>query len=142
MRILFRLIVVAIVALGVALLLVDRGRYGGDSHRELSPAERDAKAVEAAHRLEAEAKRNLVEHADGRHCLNPATGTHTGIVAFVTAKLHDPASFEHLGTEITPVNLKGQHLLKMRYRARNESGGTYEASETFVVQNSDCSYER
>ena len=142
MRLAFRLIVLLIVLGGIALLLVDRSRYGGTAEPEASQPERDLQAVASAKALEERARRNLVEHPDGRHCLDPATGMHPGVTAYARARVRDPASFEHVATELAPVNLDGQHLLNLTYRTRSQNGGTRQVSETFVMQNSDCSFER
>ncbi len=142
MRRTFRLIVLFLVALGVGLYIADRSAYRRQPHAAVSQAERDQATLDAAHALEAKAKRTLAEHGDGRHCLDPRTGTHPGVVAWVKARLADPASFEPVATEMTPANPHGQHLLKLTYRAQRADGSPYQVSETFVVENSDCSFER
>ena len=142
MRLVYRLIVLAIVFVGVTLILIDRNQHAHEPAPERNKAEREREAIAAARALEDRARRNLAEHPDGRHCLDPRSGTHDGVIAFTRAKLQDPASFEHVSTVLAPVNMDGQHLLTMRYRARNAAGRFYDMSERFVVQNSDCSFER
>ena len=142
MRLAFRLIVLLVVLGGIALFWIDRDRYGGTVDPKASQPERERQAVAAAKALEERARRNLVEHPDGRHCLDPATGMHPAVTAYARARVRDPASFEHVATELAPVNLQGQHLLKLTYRTRSENGGPRQMSETFVMQNSDCSFER
>jgi hypothetical protein len=142
MRLVYRLIVLVMVLGGMGLVVIDRARQAEQPGFELTPAEQERRAIAAAKSLEDRARRNLAEHPDGRHCLDPRTGTHPGVIAFTRAKLHEPASFEHVATEIAPVNINGLHLLRLQYRARNQAGGTYDMSEQFVVQNSDCSFER
>ena len=142
MRRTFRLILVFLVVLGVWLYIADRDAYRRHEKVPATAAEKEAATLAAARELEAKAKRNLVEHADGGHCLDRQTGTHPGVVGWVRAHLADPASFQAIATEMTPANNHGQHLLKLTYRARRADGGDYQTSETFVVENSDCSFER
>jgi len=142
MRLTFRLIVVFLVALGVWLYIVDSDAYRRQPSAPASVAEHEAATLAAVRALEDKARRNLAEHADGRHCLDPKTGMHPGVIAWVKARLADPASLQPVATEMTPANNHGQHLLKLTYRARRADGGDYQASETFVVENSDCSFER
>jgi len=142
MRITFRLILVAIVVLAVGLWAVDRSNRQRHDETSLSAKEHEAAMLARARQLEAQAKRNLREHRDGHHCLDPKTGALPGIYAYVQARLSDPASFVPVATEITPASPGGQHLLQLTYRAARADGGTFQRSETFVVQNSNCSFER
>jgi hypothetical protein len=141
MRLTFRLIVLALLALGVWLYFVDRASEQRQPNLPAGPAS-EAATIARAKALEAQAKRTLAEHPDGRHCLDPRSGMHPGLVAWVRRRLADPASLEPLATEMTPANNHGQHLLKFTYKARRGDGSPYQLSETFVVENSDCSFER
>jgi hypothetical protein len=142
MRLTFRLIVLFLVVLGAWLYIADRNAYRRQDQPQLGAAESEAAILANARALEAKAKRTLAEHADGRHCLDPRTGMHPGVVGWVKAHLADPASFEPVASEMTPANNHGQHLLKLTYRARRANGSPYQLGETFVVENSDCSFER
>jgi hypothetical protein len=142
MRLTFRLLALAIAVLAMALFVVERGNVRRHEDQRLSPAAQKAALLSRAKALEEKARRNLKEHADGRHCLDPRTGALPGIYAYVKDRMSDPASFVPLGSEITPANLHGEHLLTLSYRAARSNGGAYQRSETFVVQNSDCSFER
>jgi hypothetical protein len=142
MRTTFRLLALGIAVLALVLFVVDQHSERRREGQQLTPAEQQAAMLARAKALEAKARRNLKEHADGRHCLDPKTGALPGIYAYVKAQLSDPASFEPLASEITPANLHGEHLLQLTYRAARSDGGTYQRSETFVVENADCSFER
>lgn len=142
MRLTYRLIVLFLVVLGIALVLIDRSADRSQSTAPMSKAESEAAMLANAQALEAKAKRTLAEHPDGRHCLDPRSGSHPGVVGWVKAHLTDPPSFEPVTTEMTPANRHGQHLLKLTYKARRANGSPYQLSETFVVENSDCSFER
>jgi hypothetical protein len=142
MRKTFRLILLAIAILAAVLIVVDRANTRRNIEVQRSAAEQEAATIARARAMEDKARRTLAEHRDGQHCLDPRTGALPGIYVFVKDRLSDPASFVPLASEITPANPHGEHLLKLTYRANRPSGGTYERSETFVVQNADCSFER
>lgn len=132
---------------GGALLLLLLAAWGQSEHRAYSrmssserlAAERVAE-LEAAAQRRRQAERNLAEHSDGRHCLGTFNGEHAGIVEYVTERLREPDSFEHVATVIDGVDKSGQHLLKMKYRARNGFGGMNVETAQFSVANADCTF--
>jgi hypothetical protein len=142
MRITFRLLALAIVVLAAVLIVVDRANVRRHEEQRLSAAEQEADTLARANALEEQARRSLAERADGRHCLDPESGALPGIYAYVRRHLAKPASFVPLSSEITPANNNGDHLLTLTYRAGRSDGGTYQRSETFLVQNASCSFER
>jgi hypothetical protein len=75
----------------------------------------------------------------GFHCLSGWDGSHRELVDALKDSLRDPDSFEHIETKITPADEKGEHVLLMRYRARNGFGGMNVGALMAKVQNSDCS---
>jgi hypothetical protein len=77
----------------------------------------------------------------GFHCLSGWDGSHRELVSALKDSLRDPDSFEHIETKITPVNDKGEHVLLMRYRARNGFGGMNVGALMATVRNSDCSFQ-
>lgn len=115
-----------------------------ERYNTLTPEQRaqedlaDRTALEV--RLSAQAKRNLAEHRDGRHCLGTSSGQHEELADFVAVNLREPASFEHLSTNIFPVDGAGNHNLVMRYRARNGFGGMTIETVRATIKNSDCSF--
>lgn len=52
--------------------------------------------------------------------------------------MRDPDSFKHIETRVVPVNDKGQHMLTMKYRAKNGFGGMTAGSALATFNNSDC----
>lgn len=94
----------------------------------------------AAEKAAAEAK-EAEERKSGFHCLSAWDGSHRGIVDALKDDLRDPDSFQHVETRITPTDAKGNHMLMMRYRARNGFGGMNIGRLAAVVKDSDCSFE-
>jgi hypothetical protein len=76
----------------------------------------------------------------GFHCLSSWDGSLTALVDTVKESLREPSSFEHIDTRITPVDKKGNHMLLMKYRARNGFGGMNVGQVAAIVKNSDCSF--
>ena len=74
----------------------------------------------------------------GFHCLSGWDGSHRGVEKYVKANLRDPDSYGHIETRITPVNNKGEHLLVMKYRAKNGFGGMNVESIVATVKNESC----
>ena len=74
----------------------------------------------------------------GFHCLSAWDGSSSSLVRQVKAQLRDPDSFEHDETKITPRDVKGQHLVTMRYRAKNGFGGMNVATAVGVVDGGTC----
>jgi hypothetical protein len=143
MRITYRLILLAMAVLAIVLIVVERSNTRRHAQEQLSAAEQEAAALARAQALEETARRNLAVHLDGRHCLDPKSGALPGIYAYVKSQLSEPDSFEPLTSEISPTTrIHGTHLLKLTYRAARTSGDTYQRTETFVVQNADCLFER
>jgi Flp pilus assembly protein TadG len=143
MRQIFRLLILAIAILAVVLIVVERGNVRRQTEQRISPVQQEAATLARAAALEARARRNLAENLDGRHCLDPETGALPGIYAYVRRQLADPDTFRPVASEITPTTpLQGSHLLKLTYRAERKPGEDYQRTETFVVQNADCSFER
>ncbi len=132
------------IGLSILGLLVLGAAFWGMSelqrYERMSPQERAAEqARHEAHQRE-EARRNLTEHADGRHCVSRSTGQHADFVAYFREQLREPDSFEHIHTIIDPVDRRGQHHLMMRYRARNGFGGMNVGTIRAEIANSDCSF--
>lgn len=97
-----------------------------------SPEEKRAKE-------KAKAEKAVSDKKAGFHCLSAWDGAHTDVVRYVKNQLRDPSSFEHIGTKITPVNDKGEHVLIMQYRAKNGFGGMVPGIVTAKISNSSCS---
>jgi hypothetical protein len=59
-------------------------------------------------------------------------------VKYVKENLRDPASYDHIETRISPVSKKGEHVLIMKYRAKNGFGGMNVESLVATVKNGTC----
>lgn len=109
----------------------------------VSPQDRLAAQAQRDVEAAAERERAVAEEAENRrkgfHCLSAFNGTHRGVVNFVSERLRDPDSFDHVETRITPVDGDGQHTLIMEYRAANGFGGINLETAVATVKNSDCS---
>ena len=81
------------------------------------------------------------ERKSGFHCLSSWDGSHRGIVDALKESLRDPDSFQHVETRITPTDAKGNHMLLMKYRARNGFGGMNIGQLAAIVKDADCSFE-
>jgi len=88
--------------------------------------------------LAQQAKERAENRHKGFHCLSAWDGSHTTVKANVKESLRDPSSFEHIETKITPVNEKGNHVLYMKYRAKNGFGGMNVGTAMAIVDNSSC----
>lgn len=108
-------------------------------------AAREKKAKEEAAaegRAEAEAAQAAAakeksDRISGFHCLSAWDGSNRSFVRQVKAQLRDPDSFDHDETRISPVK-NGQHLVTMRYRARNGFGGMNVATAIGSVDAASC----
>lgn len=84
------------------------------------------------------ATKSAEERQKGFHCLSPWDGSNRSFVSKVKDQLRDPDSFAHDETKITPRDVKGQHMLTMRYRARNGFGGMNVATAMGIVDGQTC----
>lgn len=100
--------------------------FGGDE-TPLTPAEK-------AEQTQKEAE----EIRKGFHCLSVWDGSHPKFKTAVREAMKDPDSFEHISTEITPVDAKGLHRLVMTFRARNGFGGMNVNVASGVMLNKSC----
>lgn len=57
-------------------------------------------------------------------CFSSLNGSHPELVQAVRDSLHDPASFQHVGTVLAGQDGSQQRAVVMTYRARNLMGGT------------------
>jgi hypothetical protein len=74
----------------------------------------------------------------GFHCLSSYNGSHRGVVKYVKENLRDPDSYDHIETRITPISKEGEHVLVMKYRAKNGFGGMNVESVIATVKNDSC----
>ncbi len=93
----------------------------------VSPADQAAKAAQKAE-----------DTRKGFHCLDTFNGSHRGVEKYVKANLRDPDSYDHIETRISPVSNKGEHVLIMKYRAKNGFGGMNVESLVATVKNETC----
>lgn len=96
-----------------------------------SPEEREARLIREAQ--QAEERRQA-----GFHCLSDWDGSHRVVVRYTRERLHDPGSFDHVSTRITPVDAEGNHELLMEYRANNAFGARTLGAVHARIRNSDC----
>jgi hypothetical protein len=93
---------------------------------------------EAARVAATEAAEEAVDREKGFHCLSGWDGSSRELVAMVKDRLRDPDSFEHDETRVAP-NVGGQHVIIMRYRARNGFGGMNVSYAKAAMSNATCS---
>lgn len=113
----------SLVAFGLFLMLA--AGSGGGSDDDRTPEQKAKAAAE--------------DRQKGFHCLSSWDGSHRVVVKYVEERLRDPDSFEHIETRITPVNENGEHMLIMKYRAKNGFGGMSVGAAMATIENSDCS---
>lgn len=136
---LFKVIFAIVGLLGIGIVVLSMlGMREIDRQAALSPEERKAEQEKYAAERAAEAKKRLVENADGHLCLN-MSGENDSVIDQMKPNLREPDSFEHIRTEIGPVMSNGKHALVMRYRARNGFGGMSIGTVEALVSNLDCS---
>lgn len=75
----------------------------------------------------------------GFHCLSAWDGSLPEFKRKVKSLMRDPDSFEHIETRVTPVDASGEHMVFMKYRARNGFGGVNVSTAIGTFKNSDCS---
>lgn len=88
--------------------------------------------------LAKQANERAEDRRKGFHCLSGWDGSHTAVKSSIKEKMRDPSSFEHIETKITPIDEKGNHVLYMKYRAKNGFGGMNVATAKAVIDNSSC----
>ena len=103
-----------------------------------SDAEKQVEAQAKAAKAQADAIQQVEDTRKGFHCLSGWNGSHNGVERYVKANLRDPDSYNHIETRITPVNDKGEHVLVMKYRAKNGFGGMNVESLVATVKNESC----
>lgn len=135
-----------LVALGMVIDAVDpeaAQRREAERKARAAEAEAETKALAAAEETKATAEREAeaAKRRTGFHCLSAWDGSHRELVSALKGSLRDPDSFEHIETRITPVDEKGNHVLMMKYRARNGFGGMNIGQLAASVKNSDCNFE-
>lgn len=115
-----------------------------EAERERAEAQQ-RRAEQEAERVRVRAERDAAKLADeaemrrkGFHCLSGLTGKHGGIIREVEKRLNDPSSFDHTETLVAPVNEDGQHVFRMKYRAKNAFGGLIQAEAVGVYSTNDC----
>lgn len=81
------------------------------------------------------------ERKSGFHCLSSWDGSHRALINALKDSLRDPDSFQHVETRITPTDAKGNHMLLMKYRAKNGFGGMNVGQLAAIVKDADCSFE-
>lgn len=86
----------------------------------------------------AQAAAKAEEKKKGFHCLSGWDGSHPQLVETVKSNLRDPDSFEHVETKVTPTAPNGNHILFMKYRARNGFGGMNVNQAGATMKNDDC----
>ena len=130
----------AVIAVGLLTIgLTIWGMSELDRYEKMTPEQRAVEQAEYEARQEEAARQNLVEHADGQHCLG-SSGQHSAFVDYFRDQLRDPDSFQHVRTVIHSVDDEGQHRLRMTYRARNGFGGMNVETVQADVANRDCSF--
>jgi hypothetical protein len=91
---------------------------------------------------QAEAQADVIQKAEdkrkGFHCLSGWNGAYRPLESYVKERLRDPDSYDHIETRITPVNEKGEHVLVMKYRAKNGFGGMNVERYVITVKNESC----
>ncbi|WP_041523615.1 zinc ribbon domain-containing protein [Gilvimarinus agarilyticus] len=85
-----------------------------------------------------EAKDEALAKERGWHCLSGWDGSLRSVVQATKAGLKDPDSFEHIETRLGPKDENGNHLLAMKYRAKNGFGGMTVGGVTASVSNATC----
>lgn len=93
---------------------------------------------EAAAEAAQEAKDKALAKERGWHCLSGWDGSLRSVVQTTKAGLKDPDSFEHIETRLGPKDENGNHLLAMRYRAKNGFGGMTVGGVTATMNNATC----
>ncbi|MGY6410670.1 MAG: hypothetical protein ACXIUV_06560 [Alkalilacustris sp.] len=75
-----------------------------------------------------------------RHCFSAWTGSHPELVRAVRAGLHNPDSFEHVGSVLAGQDGSPQRAVVINYRASNRLGGTVtsRASATIFPPPATC----
>ena len=103
-----------------------------------SDAEKQVEAQAKVAKAQAAAIQKVEDTRKGFHCLSGWNGAHRTLESWVKEKLRDPDSYNHIETRITPVNEKGEHVLVMKYRAKNGFGGMNVESLVVTVKNESC----
>ena len=78
----------------------------------------------------------FLERELGYHCL---AKTRNAVRSYVQASMLDRSSFEHIESNIFPVNKDGFHKFEMRFSGRNKLGLQGISTATTKVRQEDCS---
>ncbi|AYJ84700.1 hypothetical protein D3Y57_01015 (plasmid) [Sphingomonas paeninsulae] len=124
----------------LALVAAFWGMSDLNRYEHMTPEQRSAEQAAFVAKQDAAAKRSLIEHHDGRHCLSTIGGEHSGLVVAFKQTPREPDSLEIINTRISEVDAQGNHNLVMSYRARNGFGGISIGTLEAEVKNSDCSF--
>lgn len=104
-------------------------------------AEQKERAAFLAAKAKAEAKKSALDKIAGIHYLTAFGGRsfgHWSLFEFVKNNLREPDSFEHVATKIAPKDENGEHIVTMRYRARNGFGGMNIEDISARMSNETC----
>lgn len=82
-------------------------------------------------------ERQFVEQ-QGYHCLDAWFGGHANLIGHVAARLYNPKSFEHVSTDVCPVDNQGNHTVIMMYGFENMIGNPDRGVAVGIVRQNDC----
>jgi hypothetical protein len=103
-----------------------------------SDAEKQVEAQAKAAKAQADVIQKAEDKRKGFHCLSGWNGAYRPLESYVKERLRDPDSYDHIETRITPVNEKGEHVLVMKYRAKNGFGGMNVERYVITIKNESC----
>lgn len=126
--------VLVVIVLAVFGSIQSKSNLTPEQRRE--KAEQDAAAAKA--KAAEKAAKDKEDKQKGFHCLSGFDGSHPAVKRYVEKNMRDPDSFEHIETRISPVSKNGDHLLVMKYRAKNGFGGMNVSSATATIENKTC----
>ena len=78
---------------------------------------------------------------EGRHCLDPETGGHTGLEDQIRDRLNDPTNLEVLETITSPADEHGDNYFFIDFTAKNRFGVRVHGAAAGRVDNQTCEAE-
>lgn len=79
-----------------------------------------------------------IERKQAKHCLSPLDGSNYYIDKYVSARMRNPDSYEHIKTNVAEIGADGNHEFIVTYRAQNGFGGMNIGSAIGKFDNESC----
>ena len=94
--------------------------------------------VPSAEEKAAKAKLAALEQRQAKHCLSPLDGSNYYVDSYLSKRMRNPDSYEHIQTNVTDVDAQGHHEFIVNFRAENGFGGMTSGMAIGKFSNESC----